>query len=381
MKISNNTYIYIFLVALIPFLVDSHIFPSKSSYFPVLIITLLAHRKFGVINNEGFVQAMFLLAFTGLLRFTQFSIPLLKDVGLMLIGILPFLFNSSFKVEARTLNRWIIYGFLFAVGTSVFSFHVSVSDFINSTFGVERGASTYTFGLFAIYWTQKKNYKWMAINCFFMLLGGKRIAMASILICLLFAMLLKEKEGEAKLIWKILLFYIVYLYLRITFNFAHHAYDSMILDYTDKSADAFTLGRQQLYSAVIKMIPAKNYWGIGPGNTVEPLNAIVGLPRMHNDFLKIFAENGMFLFCGYFYLLLRKIRYRQIPTLLFIFALFTATNTLIYVYMLFMYCVFMDPDKYLYDINDSGKHKARIREKQLDQQLKRIKKNERFYGR
>lgn len=371
--------IYTLLIALIPFLVDSHLLPSMSSYIPVLLIALLANQKFGIKKNDGFVQAMFLLVVTGMMRLTQYSVPLIKDIGLMGIGIVPFVFNSAFKVEARTLNRWFLYGYLFTVGANIFNFSFSISNFINSSFGLELGAYTYTLGLFAIYWAQKGKFSWTAINCLFVIVGGKRIAMATILICIIVAFLLRKKKGEAGIVWKLSLFSLVVFYLYLTFNFASHVYDEFILKYTDKSADAFTLGRQQLYSGIIRMIPNPNYWGIGPGNTVEPLNESVGLPRMHNDFLKIYAENGLFVFCAFFFFLLRKIKYKQIPTLLFIFAVFTSTNTLIYVYMLFMYCLFLNPDKYLYDERkDVDERDSSAR---LNRELKQIKDNERFYGR
>ena len=369
---------YLILLALIPFLVDFRMTPSWSCYPLVILIGIMGRTKLGVKNMEGLIQALFLIVVTGIFRYEQYSIPLVKDLGLIAIGIMPFLFNVSFKVNIRHFNVLLIIGFLLAVWSSLFNFQLSWDNFINSAFGVERGAFTYTFGLAALYWCRRKEYRWTAINVFFMLIGGKRIAMVAIVICVVVDYYLHRKKGNAPIWVKFSIFGGVVLFLYITFQYTHHVYDIFILSHTGKSADAFMMGRQQLYEVIVSMIPKPNYWGVGPGNTLDTLREALGQPRMHNDFLKIYAENGVILFCLFFYLVLRKLKWEQVPTLLFIFALYTTTNTMIYIYMIFMYGLFLRPEDYFYNVKEWRKI---VRRTQLEKELLKIEENERHYYR
>lgn len=367
---------YLILVALIPFLVDFRYTPSWTTYPVVLLIAIMGRRKIDLLHMEGLMQALFLIVVTGVFRYKQYSIPMIKDLGLLGIGLMPFLLNAGFRINIRKLNVLLIIGFIIATGSTLFNYQFSVENFINSTFGIERGASTYTFGLAALYWARKKEYRWVAIDVFFMFLGGKRVAMVAIFACLLVDFFLHHKKGNAPWWTKLVLFGSIVLFLHITFQFTNHVYDDFILFNTGHSADSFTMGRQQLYSVIISMIPDPNYWGIGPGNTLDSLREALGQPRMHNDILKIYAENGVLIFCVFFYLTFRKMQWNQIPTLLFIFSLYTSTNTLIYVYMIFMYGVFLRADDYFYDIKEN-----RRKHFSLERKLLEIEENERNYDR
>lgn len=339
---------YTILIALIPFLVDFPGIPAWSTYPVVILFATLTIKRAEIDYNNVFAVAMLLLVVTGLFRIEQYNINLFKDLGLMAIGISPFVLKNEFKVEARSLNVLILIGFVISIYRSIFNFTFSLHNFINSTFGIERGASTYVLGLFSIYWMMNKNLKWSIINFCFMFLGGKRIAMASIGICLLAAVYFRSKEDEAKLLWKIVLAFGVLAWLKLSDLYVKGEFNKQILEYTEKSADAFFMGRQHLWTAAYSIMPDPNYWGVGPGGTIDICKSLVGIPRIHNDFLKIYIENGLIIGVAWLYILLRKLKARQIPTLLFIFALFTTSNTMIYVYMLFMFCMFLYPDKYFY---------------------------------
>ena len=340
--------IFTILIALIPFLVDVRGVPSMASYPIVVLIALFSLTKFKLNKENSFAMAVLLLVCTSLFRWNQFTPRFFKDIGLMAIGISPFIFKNHFRVEAKSLNILIIIGFLFAVSSDLIYFKFSINNFINSTFGIEKGASTYTLGLFSIFWMKNKKWKWALTNVFIMFLGGKRIAMVGIIFCLVLSFYLWNKKGKAYFLWKIGLFAIVIWYMKFSYDFAHGTFNDIIFKYTGKSADAFAMGRQQLFSAAFEFISFPNLWGEGPGNLYTYLGNLFGIPHVHNDFLKIYADNGLIIGLVWLWTWLRKIRYEQIATIFFIFALFCTTNCLIYVYMLFMFCFFLESDKYMY---------------------------------
>lgn len=343
-------------VFLVPFLVSLPLTPSWTSYPIVLLIALLCRTRISLKEQNGLVIAIMLLLVTSIFRPSQYSVNMAKDLGLMIIGIMPFLFKSQFEINASRLNWLLIGGFFISAGANIAGYRMDTDAFIESTFGIELGALCYTFSLLALYWLKKGGRIWFIINCLLAILCGKRIAFASIVVCALIHIIFRKKEGEVPIWLKILIMGVTIIVLLFTYFFTYGYLDDVIFDTTGKSADAFTMGRQQLYSIAFSMIELPNLWGIGPGNTVETIKNLYGVGgRMHNDFLKIFTENGIILYLVFFYILIRKLKYKQLPTLCLIMSLFLTTNTLIYVYMLFLYVIFLDSDKYIISSNSRNK--------------------------
>lgn len=365
---------YTILIALIPFLVDSHLLPSWVSYLIVIALALMTIRNYEPFQHNGLVCGYILVIVTSVFRLQQYSVDMVKDVGLMAIGILPFLAQNNLKVEARGLNLLLMAGFMLLMGEHFLSFTLSIKTFISSNFELEFGAYTYTLGLFALYWMVRDYKRWALLNLVLMFFGGKRIAMVAGIICILIAFYYRYKEKEVNLVWKLFISACCVLYLYITWRFASGQYNDIILEYTEKSADAFALGRQQLFSAVYEITPDPNLWGVGPGNTCDYLQETVGLKRMHNDILKVYSENGIFISIGFLWFLLRRLNYKQLPLLIFILFIFCTTNTLIYVYMIFMYVLFLDADQYIYIGKMSGETNMYIRMMQ-DKEKIRLRKH------
>lgn len=342
------------LVFLVPFLVSFSFTPSWTSYPIVLLIGFMCKTEFSFRGQNGLVGAILFILLSSIFRYNQYSINMLKDLGLMSIGIMPFLLNSQFYVDIKRLNIWLFYGFFIAAGASLAGFRFDSEAFINSSFGIELGALCYTYSLLAIYWFQKGEKSWFILNCILTVLSGKRIAFVSVIACVIIHSFFRNKDGVISSWLKFLIILFAVVYLFFTFFFTYGFLDDYIYDLTGKSADSFTMGRQQLYAITFSMLDLPNLWGLGPGNTVETIKTLYGVGgRMHNDYLKIFAENGAILYPVFFFILLRKLEYKQLPTMCFILAVFLTTNTFIYVYMLFLYGVFLDSDKYFYYNNDS----------------------------
>lgn len=355
-----NNKIYVILIGLIPFLVDFTGIPSWSCYPLIILIGILGKSRINLKEWDGFTAAVFILTFVGLFRMNQYSLNLFKDLGLMLIGIFPFILNAKFRVDVNYFNVLVILGFLLSAGSALFGFHMSIENFLDSSFGVEKGAAPYTLGLLVIYWAQKRNYIWVAVDIFFMILGGKRIALVAVAAGILIWFLFRNRHGKTPVLFRIGLFGIAAGYVALSFLFVTGVFDDWFLEYTQRSANSFTMGRQMLYQVVFSITPHLNLWGIGPGNTVEALTNYLEIPRMHNDFLKIYSEDGIILFVVFFFMFLRKMSYQQLPTVVLIYFFFATTNTLIYTYMLFMYCLFLNPDKYLYGSVTQKRRKRKI---------------------
>ena len=113
---------YLISVALIPFLVDFRYTPSWTTYPVVLLIAIMGRRKIDLLHMEGLMQALFLIVVTGMIRYKQYSIPLFKDIGLLGIGLMPFLLNAAFRINIRKLNVLFIIGFIIATGSTLFNF-------------------------------------------------------------------------------------------------------------------------------------------------------------------------------------------------------------------------------------------------------------------
>lgn len=349
----NN--LYIILVSFIPFFVDCPFTSSQLSYVVVIIIGILAYQKICISKMVGFAQAILFLIITALFRTNQYNTFFFKDLGLMFLGVFPFIFNPKFKINTRALNILMFIGFVISIWSNFFEFKISKDSFLESDFGIEIGAYTYTFGLLILYWIQKKNFVWALINLPFLFLGGKRIAMISIIICVCLGFLLLRRKGKVPFFIKSLFLVSVLLLLYFIYQFSMNKYDDFIMNYFGISADALVMGRQQFYAVIFSIIQEPNYWGIGPGNTIIPLYSEFEETRIHNDFLKIYAENGICIYLCFFFLFFRDMKWEQIPTIIFILSLFMTTNTLIYVYMIFMYCLFLSSNNYLQDVPEHPK--------------------------
>ena len=336
--------IILLILVIMPCMFDMGI--TDIIYALIVIVTILYHTKLKI-PNTSYVNAILLIIISALFRINQYSILLFKDIGLMLIGILPMLYNAKFKINISLYNKLICAAFFLIVGSKIFDINLSINAFLLSNTGIELGTFAYLFSLLAIFWVGKNN-KWVAINIFLTILSGKRIAILAIFFCVILAYIIGNNKKLVSTNIKLMLFLLPTTYLIFSYLLTQGYFDDIIYYYTGLSTDAFTMGRQQLYTAIFNKLNSFSLWGIGPGNSVDVVIAAkYGDTRMHNDFLKIYSENGAIIYCLFFYLLLKKLEVRQIPTLLMIFAIFMTTNSLIYSLHLFIYSIFLYPNRYI----------------------------------
>lgn len=339
--------IYI-LLFLIPFIIDN----GLNSYicYSIILLLVLLTKKGGFIRIRelnGFILSILLIVFTNIFRFEQYTTLLFKDIGLMLIGISPFLFRSKMSLNQNKFNILILFGLLLTIGAGLGDFHLSVQSFIFSDFGIELGTYAYILGMFALVAYRNKNYRLFFIDFIALFICGKRIAMLAIIVCVISETVFKYKNGDIGLKLRSVIIGGVFVFLFFVWLFTEGVFDELIFNYTGLSANAFTMGRQTLYYSIHEHFGIFNLLGIGAGNTIPLVNSLTEDTRLHNDFLKIFVENGLVIFIFYLSLLVKSIKFENLSIYLFIFMIFLTTNTFIYAYMLCYYCIFIDSEKYI----------------------------------
>ncbi|MCD8287292.1 MAG: hypothetical protein LUC18_00400, partial [Porphyromonadaceae bacterium] len=317
-------------------------------YLCLVLISVMTFTKLELKSEITYVNALLVIILTSFLRVNQWTILMAKDLGLMLVGILPFLCNANFKFNISIFNKFLWILFVIAAGSRLFSLNFSINAFLSSNTGIELGSFAYTFAFLAVYWVGKSSRN-VYLNILFSVIAGKRIVTLSILVCVLIAFFCKGKETKyVNKYIKIGLFALVVVYIVLSYMFAYGLFDSFILSTFDRSANQLTMGRQRLFLATFSHISIPEFWGIGAGNSIDIIHAATNDMRMHNDFLKIYAENGLFVFIAFFYVLFRKLRYSQLPYITTMFALFMTTNTMIYAIEIFLFGLFFNADKYFY---------------------------------
>lgn len=328
----------------LPFLlVELHIpHATYLSYLIIILFTLVYGSKIQISNYPGIVSAYIILIITSLFRIDQYSIFMLLDVGLLIVGCLPFLFCSRFKVNAKTLNIVLIILFFLSYGNSLFSVHVDTESLMNSDIGLESMYLSFVIPLFAVYWYEKKQKKLCLINFFLGIVAGKRIVMLATILALLLMKFFRDKEKKQSIVLLTLELSAIILSILVVIAFVEGYFDGIIYEWTGLPADHFTMGRKTLYSFVIGGQDNFTMWGIGMGNTKE----LLMMGRLHNDILRIYVENGALVFFVFFFVMLKNVELRDLPYYLYILIVFLTDNTLIYAPIQVIYILFISRRKH-----------------------------------
>lgn len=336
-------YSYI-LIFIIPFLLIENRVPFGSfiSYGLIILYTIINYGHFRFINKTGLVNGVMTISSFALLRMYQSTEFLIKDIGLMIIGVLPFLCNCDIKIPIKKLNLFVVIGFLLTFLTQFSNLHINLQSLISSDIGIEAYYCAFIFPLFSIYWLLNRDYKLAAINFLFAIIAGKRIAMIGVIVSIFISYLNRDKEGviDKRLVLLFMGFVCLFVYISVLFAFGY--FDKIIYDCTGVTADYITMGRETLYSNVVDENMPIELWGVGPGNTIPMIEYLGITTRLHNDIFKIYVENGIFLFLAFFYMFFKGASYHQLPFLIYILIIFLTDNTLIYSPIMLYYCLFIN---------------------------------------
>ncbi len=295
------------------------------------------------VTYNNFIVAMMFIVCVGCLRIWDYSARMLMNIMLSFIGILPFLNNKNICVKVWVLNfiAIIIFVIINASTQQSLSMSAIINSMIFSDLETESSMLSFIFPLFSLhYLVNDRNLKLYFLNFLFTIIAGKRIALlALVLASLAFIIFSKREKMYNRLIPYIttcaIIFNLAYLY--ISYLLASGGLDDLISYYTGLSSNAFTMGRENIYGNIFSYFDSSNlssfFFGIGSvSNYMER--------QLHNDILKIFLENGIIVFCVYFFILYRKVEINILPFLIYINILFMTDNTLIYVPVIYFMCFF-----------------------------------------
>lgn len=310
------------------------------TFIIALLICLESEFKVGarkLYSQDFLVPFVFLLLFY-LLNVVRSNKFMIIDFIIITGAILPFIFRKSIAINVKFINCLLFGAFFLANGLS---FKVSLSQealMASNVSTAESGIFPFLFGLFAIFFFQKKKYLYVAANILFLVFSLKRIVLFGVIIVIIVLVFkLNKKKGFARLL---ILGNFTWLFVSY-FICTDFFYDLCINTFGLPPA-AITLGRSTRFEIVWDYYFHHSLvgflFGIGPGmGRILIQNAYDGIPlQLHNDILKVFFDFGIVVFSAFIFMLYR-VKPVLIPLVLFMNFLFLTDNTLIYEPVLFLY--------------------------------------------
>lgn len=230
------------------------------------------------------------------------AIPMVLYV---LMGAIGLLLSANAQMTSFKVVLYVTVPVIFSFALYVFygenMKHIVDIQFLGSILGyaifdapywvkIFRWESVYAFvfGIFAVYYAYKKNWKLFVVAVLFLLFAEKRIAILALfgaLMVLFFVWLFRHNQKLIYIIWGAISIIIsVYLYLICSGKMKAICW----------AANINTNGRVEIYSRVAEEFPA-TIMGNGLGiieQMLEYWNVSV-YSNLHNDLLKIFIELGI----------------------------------------------------------------------------------------
>ena len=337
MRKSNTTF---WIVVVILCAVDlAH--STYLAYFFILFLFIIRAKSFSLSVGSYQIKAFLLIIGFSLLKVFQLNLDSIRDIGLLSLGLICYFNRCNLILNIKSLNLTIACLFFLTFIREQNSFSLSFTSFLSSDMGFESTMLSFIFPFFFFYWLLK-NDKWMiALNILLVLLAGKRIGMLAIAFSSFYYLVAIKKNFGGAFSRRKLVFY-NFLYLFVSYLFVTGYFDEFIGDNLGLTANEVTMGRQELYSGAINI---KNdiftiiLFGIGFGHISSFIGADGEL--LHNDILRIFVENGLFVFISFFYLFYKGVTLRQKGYLLTWNIIFLTDNTLIYAPVIFTVFFFL----------------------------------------
>lgn len=313
---------------------------------PIFAILIFAYGKIEFEFDRNVIPFA-ILAVIGYLSVFDFDFEIFKKVYFLFCYVIIFtLFNySKVDLDVRYFASFFIALFL---ATSVLelvkaggSFEFSILD-SKSTF-----ESTFAFpiGMIALYFYLTRKYGWFAIMTLFSVLALKRIVLLALLVTIVIANLPKALRLLA--LNPFLVALVSLLLISFGINFAQGDYDQLIYTYTGHSSNAFSMGRKEIWGAVLNAVDFQhsNYliWGDGFGSVTKVLNEALGPDPdlLHNDILVMVLEQG-YLLTFFILLLIMNVDNTNGRLLaIFLMILFFSDNVIIYQHVMIPYFILL----------------------------------------
>lgn len=326
---------------------------SYAKYFclPFFILSMLFNQKLTkslVLGPNKRVLCYLFIVVVSFVNIMQFSFQSIADLIFISIPILVVISSSNYKIKPELLVFISIFYVLFALIEGDASFDLGQNILLNSDFSnIEANACFLFFFMFIYFFFSGK--KLLALfSVFGVLIFFRRTVVLGFLI--LFLMILAKKIlGKNRLDKLTSPIVLVLVNLGLVFLFylvATSYFDELVHELTGLSIGHFTQGRTTFLKGVYEYLGSDPVdlivSGIGIGNTRPAVLTSTGLDLMlHNDIIKIFIENGIFVFSMFFYLLYRKAEFEEKVILLCFNVFLIFTNMFVYsdiVTIVFLLC-------------------------------------------
>lgn len=273
------------------------------------------------------------------LRFFQESYFLFAP--LIFVSIIYFVYVPSKKDQYAKYLFWgLLIAYFFETGPSILSVLAnlgSLSTALNNSTVSTESVAAFPIGLFFLYFLFGGDKIYSLISLIFTILSFKRVVLLGVIISLtlyLVLSILKLQIHRYKNYTSILLMGINFLLVYIVIQVANGNYDELIFNNTGLSANAFLMGRQHLYSKVLKVVDDYSWLGGGLGKTWAVLDT-----NLHSDVLKNFIEFGSGLFFLWSFLIYRfnTKTIEMFVLTIYLNVLFLTDNVIIYFDTMFVF--------------------------------------------
>lgn len=263
----------------------------------------------------------------------------IRDGIVLTSALLAFCFGFNSRAEHLKI---LLFGYLlasillYAMGNKNFSGGISVQE----SKGLLETSYAFPIGLIALYFIFAKDWKWVAISIFIVILEFKRISILAMVPCVLACLAFRFENKFSSFSERLMgiagfgVISLIGLY-----------FDTIVVAVANyfeirTNIDVLTLGRYTFDSILSKKIEfadiSHKLIGFGPGSSQHNLEIYGFKIAPHNDYLKILFEYGWIgyfviyaIFCSY----LVRTRF-GIVLLTYQALIFTTDNTLIYLWHL-----------------------------------------------
>lgn len=289
---------------------------------------------YGIIFTVNLLVSLF----NGLLSFRFF-----EEVILIILPVLTTLMITGYKYMDydKLLNR-LFFAYVFAFCAFFYKELINIPKLISSFGNALRLSEfpteswmAFPFGLFFIYYLDKKDRIKTVFALIFFLLCFKRISFLAVIIgygCYFIFYKLFKLNFNKKLIIR----YLVVLNLFLIGNmylFINGFYSYLIKQYTGISVNHFTQGRFRIYNDAINYFSEKIVFGSSLGITNIYLSEkFKDIAFLHSDLLKLILEIGIILFIFWLisFMVINLNTKKSIPIIIYINILFISDNVFIY---------------------------------------------------
>ena len=337
----NFTKIYVLLVIIFLTLSSSGLtFSNYIIYLSSILFffNLLLNNNFKIklsVRSYAFWSLFIIGIISSLINFQEIKFSNLSNLLFLLFGFLPFTFRYSTAVNVKYINLFIL--LLYMLSQQIFSAEINFYNIIlgENFSNLENNFHPFLFGLFSIYFLNRKQYFFFFLNFVFSIISGKRIVIIAILLIII--ILMNPKKIRNIILSPITVVMCSLTYVLFSFLLSSNFFDDLIFDFTGFSTSFLTMGRSSFYATLFNYFhfdALQILFGNGFG-TASRLSLDLTDNLVHNDHLKLFLEVGLIGLIIFIYLLVKYSKNKYLA--IYFITIMLTDNVIVYSYFIFLY--------------------------------------------